>query len=72
LSTAYNSFIIHSFYFTENKLHKNIMNVYILSVLLDRKASGTNNCPYRHKHKHKTQSKKKTNQMSKANNELIV
>jgi len=48
---------IHSFYFTEHKLHKNnIKNKRTKSVPQDRKASGTNNCPYRHKHK--TQSKK--------------
>jgi len=60
---------IRSFYFTEHKLHKNNMkNKHTnCSSPLDRKASGTNSCPYRCTHtntKHKA--KRNTKQMSKA------
>jgi len=37
---TFHSFI-HSFYFTEQKLHKNDMKIIILSVPLDRKALTT-------------------------------
>jgi len=61
-------FSFHFHFISQN----NMKNKRMLSVALDRKASGTNNCLYKCIHKHKTQSRKKHKQMSTCPTSIYV